>query len=116
MSEAVTLEEALAFVRQLSPVDKARLIEHMALDIERELRATRSTPHMSLRGLWQALDITEEETDQARQEILDRPFAEMAQTLYDYSAEPKEIRAFMVFDLPTAHPAICRPGRLPGGH
>ena len=69
MGRAVTLEEALAFVRQLSPVDKARLIEHMAPDIERELKAAQSTPHLPLRGLWRGLDITEEEIDQARQEM-----------------------------------------------
>ena len=69
MGEAVTLDEALAFVRQLSPVDKARLIERMVPDIERELRAARSTPHVSLRGLWQGLDITREEIDQAREEM-----------------------------------------------
>ena len=69
MGEAVTLEEAFAFVRQLSPVDKARLIERMVPDIERELRAARSTPRVSLRGLWRGLDITGDEIDQAREEM-----------------------------------------------
>ena len=69
MGKAITLDEALAFVRQLSPLDKARLIEHMVPDIERELRAARSTPYVSLRGLWRGLDITGEEIDQAREEI-----------------------------------------------
>jgi len=69
MGEAVTLEDALAYVRQLSPEDKARLIERVAPDIERELRAARSTSHVSLRGLWRGLDITGEEIDRARQEM-----------------------------------------------
>ena len=69
MGEAVTLEDALAFVRQLSPVDKARLIERMVPDIERELRAAQSTPHVSLRGLWRGLDLTGDEIDQAREEL-----------------------------------------------
>ena len=69
MGEAVTLDEALAFVRQLSPLDKARLIERMVPDIERELRAARSIPRVSLRGLWRGLDITGEEIDQAREEM-----------------------------------------------
>jgi hypothetical protein len=60
MGEAVNPEEAHAFMR---------LIERMAPDIERELRATRSTPHMSLRGLWRGLDITGEGTDRPRQEM-----------------------------------------------
>jgi hypothetical protein len=69
MGEAVTLEEALAFVRQLSPVGKARLIERMVPDIERELGASRSTPYVSLRGLRRGLDITGDEIDQARAEM-----------------------------------------------
>ena len=69
MGEAVTLDEALAFVQQLSPEDKAQLIERTIYDIERELRAARSTPRVSLRGLWRGLDITEEEIDQAREEM-----------------------------------------------
>jgi hypothetical protein len=69
MGEAVTLEEAFAFVRQLSPVDKARLIERMVPDIERELRAAQLTPRVSLRGLWRGLDITGDEIDQAREDM-----------------------------------------------
>jgi hypothetical protein len=69
MSETVTLDKALAYVRQLSPVDKARLIEQMVPDIKRELRSAQSTPRVSLRGLWRGLDITEEEIDQARKEM-----------------------------------------------
>ena len=69
MGEAVTLDEALAFVQQLSPLDKARLIERMVPDIERELRAARPTSYVSLRGLWRGLDITGDEIDQAREEM-----------------------------------------------
>jgi hypothetical protein len=69
MGEALTLDEALAVVQQLSPIDKARLIERMVPDIERELRSARSTPCVSLRGLWRGLDITEDEIDRAREEM-----------------------------------------------
>ena len=69
MGNAVTLEEALVVVRHLSPVDKARLIERLAPDIERELKATQQTARKSLRGLWRGLDITEEEIDEARREM-----------------------------------------------
>jgi len=69
MENAVTLEEALALVRQLSPVDKARLIERIAPDIEQELKATRPTQRRSLRGLWRGLDITAEDIAQARREM-----------------------------------------------
>ncbi len=69
MGKAVALEEALALVRQLSPVDKARLIERIAPDIERELRSARPTPRKSLRGLWRELDVTVEDIAEARQEM-----------------------------------------------
>ena len=69
MEKAPTLEEALDLVKQLAPVDKVRLIERMAPDIERVLEAARSTPRKSLRGLWRGLDITEEEITEARREM-----------------------------------------------
>lgn len=69
MGNAVTLEEALALVRQLSSVDKTRLIERIAPDIQRELKTGRSIPRKSLRGLWRGLDITEEEIAEARREM-----------------------------------------------
>ena len=61
MERVVTLEEALDLVKQLSPLDKARPIERIVPDIERELKAAQPTLHKSLRGLWRGLDITEEE-------------------------------------------------------
>ncbi len=71
MEDVVTLEEALNLAKQLSPVDKARLIERVALDMEGELRATRPTPRKSLRGLWRGLDITQEDIAEARREMWD---------------------------------------------
>ena len=68
MGNAVTLEEALVVLRQLSPVDKARLIERIAPDIERELKAARSA-HKSLRGLWRGLDTTPDDIAEARREM-----------------------------------------------
>jgi hypothetical protein len=44
MENSVTLQQALALVRQLSPVDKARLIGQIVPDIERELQAARTAP------------------------------------------------------------------------
>jgi hypothetical protein len=69
MERVVTLEEALDLVKQLSPVDKTRLIERIVPDIKRELKAARPTPRKSLRGLWRGLDITEEEIAEARREM-----------------------------------------------
>jgi hypothetical protein len=69
MGEAVTLEEAQILVRQLSPVDKARLIERIVPDIERELKTARAAPSKSLRGLWRDLDTTAEEIAEARRDM-----------------------------------------------
>ena len=69
MGNSVTLEEVLASVRKLSPVDKARLIERIVPDIERELQGARPTSRKSLRGLWRGLDITEEDIAEARREM-----------------------------------------------
>ena len=76
MEKAPTLEEALDLVKQLAPVDKVRLIERMAPDIEQELQAARPTPRKSLRGLWRGLDITEEEITEARREMWDADLAD----------------------------------------
>jgi hypothetical protein len=69
MGNTMTLEEVLALVRQLSPLDKARLIEHLVPDIERELRAGEPTPRTSLLGLWRGLGVTEDDIDEARREM-----------------------------------------------
>ena len=70
MERGVTLEEALDLVKQLSPVDKARLIERIVPDIERELMATPPAPRKSLWGLCANLGPppSAEEIDQARRE------------------------------------------------
>jgi len=69
MGTAVTLEEALAVARQLSAIDKARLIVRIAPDIERELKTGQPAQRRSLRGLWRGLDITEEDIAEARREM-----------------------------------------------
>jgi len=69
MDHSVTLEEVLASVRQLSPVDKARLIERIVPDIERELKSAQRAGRESLRGLWGGLEITEEDIAEARREM-----------------------------------------------
>lgn len=47
----MTLEEVLNLVRQLSVVDKVRLIERIAPEIERELMAVKPIHRKSLWGL-----------------------------------------------------------------
>ena len=50
MAAAVTLDEVLELAQQLSTVDKIRLIEQVAPQIERELTAEPPTPKRSLLG------------------------------------------------------------------
>ncbi len=68
MEKTVTLEEALELVRQLSLLDKVRLIEQVAPQIEREL-TTQSKTRKSLRGLWRGSDITESDIAEVRQQM-----------------------------------------------
>jgi hypothetical protein len=51
MDRNATVEDVLELVRQLSTVEKVRLIERVAPEIERELVAGRSAPGVSLLGL-----------------------------------------------------------------
>ncbi|HBY97218.1 MAG TPA: hypothetical protein DEP84_25285 [Chloroflexi bacterium] len=69
MENGVTLDQVLDLVEQLSLVDKVRLIERVAPQIERELATVQPTPRKSLRGLWQGIDITDEDIAAARQEM-----------------------------------------------
>jgi hypothetical protein len=70
MENAITLNEVWPLVQRLSSIDKLRLIERIAPQLERELRTTRATPPpQPLRGMWQGLDITEEDIAEARQEM-----------------------------------------------
>ena len=66
MAEAATLEKLLELARQLSALDKIRLIERLAPQIERELKSCSLGEYKSLLGLWKGLDISEEDIAEAR--------------------------------------------------
>lgn len=68
MEKGVTLDEVLDVVKRLSAVDKARLIEEVAPDIERELAGAAPRPRKSLWGLCADLGPapSAEEIDEAR--------------------------------------------------
>jgi hypothetical protein len=72
MDKAVTLEEALELVKQLSLVDKVRLIEQVAPQIERELITAQPKTRKSLRGLWRGSDITESDMAEVRQQMWEK--------------------------------------------
>ncbi len=69
MEQTISLDEVLNLARQLSPVDKVRLFEKLAPEIERDLQATQTTPRKSLRGLWKGVDVTDEDIAEVRREM-----------------------------------------------
>ncbi|AFY81752.1 hypothetical protein [Oscillatoria acuminata] len=67
----MTLEQVLQLAKQLSLSDKVRLIEQLALEIQRELPPTDSQPRRSLWGLCADLGTapSAEEIDEARRDV-----------------------------------------------
>jgi hypothetical protein len=64
------LEEVIALAKQLSPREKARLIEHLARSIENDLLSVRLAPRTSLFGLCSDLGPvpSADEIDEARRQ------------------------------------------------
>jgi len=63
------LQAALALARQLSPSEKAQLVEQIVPDLARALQARPPTPRKSLRRLWRGVVITELDIAKARREM-----------------------------------------------
>ncbi len=69
MGKEVTLDDVLDLVEQLSVIDKVRLIERLAPQIEQALEGSLATSRKSLRGIWKGADITEEDIAEIRREM-----------------------------------------------
>lgn len=69
MKNTVTLEEIIQLAKQLSPVDKVRLIEEITLQIKREITKREAKSGKSLRGLWRGPGITDDDINEMRAEI-----------------------------------------------
>lgn len=69
MEKIVTLEATLKLVKQLSVLDKVRLIEQIAPQIEEELTNIQPQSRQCLRGIWRSADITESDINQVRKEM-----------------------------------------------
>lgn len=67
MQQTITLDAVLQLARQLSAVDKIRLFERLAPEIERDLQTTK--PRESLRGLWKGVNVTDEDIAEMRREM-----------------------------------------------
>jgi hypothetical protein len=68
MAETATLERLVELAKQLSVVDKIRLIEQLSPQIEHELKPCNHAERKPLLGLWKGLEISEEDIARARRE------------------------------------------------
>lgn len=69
MTEPVTLEQVLKLAKQLSPLDRIRLIEQITPLLKRDLVVTPSQPRTSLRGIWKEIDISDEDIASVKAEM-----------------------------------------------
>ncbi len=68
MGEAATLERLMELAKQFSAIDKIRLIERLASQIEHELKSCNPAERKALRGIWRGVDLSEEDIAKARRE------------------------------------------------
>lgn len=69
MEEVVTLDQIVELTKHLSLLDKVRLIERITPQIERELSIAQPEHRTPLRGLWQGLNVTDEDIAEVRTEM-----------------------------------------------
>ena len=68
--QTLTYEEVVEQALQLTPVEKAQLLEKLASTLKQELASDRKQPLKSLYGLWADLniDISADDIDEIRRE------------------------------------------------
>lgn len=69
MGETVTLDAVLDLASRLTVVDKIRLIERVAPQIEEEVEGRERQPRKSLRGACRGLDVSDEDIAAVRREM-----------------------------------------------
>ena len=69
MADFVTLEEVLNLAKQLSPLDRIRLIEQITSQLKRDFVVVPSQPRKSLRGIWKGIDISEADLAKVKAEM-----------------------------------------------
>lgn len=66
----VNLDSVVQQIRQLSTLDKVRLVEQVMTILEADLQQNQPfVPRPSLLGLWEGVSISEEDIDEARREM-----------------------------------------------
>ena len=66
---ATELEQVVALARNLSPLDRVRLVERIMATLESELANGEKKPKRSVYGLWSDVSVSEEDIDEARREM-----------------------------------------------
>ena len=69
MQKAISLDEIVETTKQLSLLDKVRLIEKITPQIESESSASQPVQRTPLRGLWEGLNVTDEDIAEMRAEM-----------------------------------------------
>jgi hypothetical protein len=69
MADSITLEKVLNLAKQLSPLDRIRLIEQITPQIKRDLATASLQPRKSLRGIWKGINISEADIAQVKTEM-----------------------------------------------
>ena len=69
MADSLTLEEVLNLAKQLSPLNRIRLIEQIIPQLKRDLVVAPSQPRKSLRGIWKGINIGEAELAEVKAEM-----------------------------------------------
>ncbi len=69
MTDSITLEEVLNLAKQLSPLDRIRLIEQITPQLKRDWVVVSSQPRKSLRGIWKGIDISETDLAEVKAEM-----------------------------------------------
>ena len=66
MDATINLDYVVGLAKQLSPLDKVRLIERIAPTITEELQEKSPLPRKSLRGLWEEIEVTPQDINELR--------------------------------------------------
>ena len=64
----MSYQDVLEQAQQLSPEEKVRLLAELSASLQRDLRVSKHPKH-SLLGIWQGVDISEQEIDQMRHDL-----------------------------------------------
>lgn len=70
-SKTLAFDELVEQALNLTPIEKVRLMERLAVTLETDLTKQEKKPHKSLYGLWADLDvdISAEDIDEIRREM-----------------------------------------------